>query len=135
MFRFSLSFFKTQNRFWRKRRTGWWKSNPHHSFEKLSKWRFQKINDRLARVWENVQTASRHYGTVLISASSWALLWFHRGSGSYPEQWKPFLIAITSECCQLVVVTAGACFAFASKRSTAHRITTDATKRWTANRI
>jgi hypothetical protein len=78
-------------RFWRKRRTGRWRSNPHHSFEKLSKRRFQKINDCLARIRENIQTASRHYGTVLISSSSWALLWFHRRSRSYPAQWKLFL--------------------------------------------
>jgi hypothetical protein len=57
----------------------------------LSKRLFQKINDRLARIRENVQIASRHYRTVLISASSWALLWFHRGSGSYLAQWKLFL--------------------------------------------
>jgi hypothetical protein len=61
------------------------------SFEKLSKQRFQKISDRRARIRENVQTASRHYGAVLISAASWALFWFHRGSGSYPVQRKLFL--------------------------------------------
>jgi hypothetical protein len=91
MFRFSLTFFKTQKKFWRKRWTGRWRSNPLYSFEKLSKRRFQKINDCLARIRENVQTASQYYGTVLISASSQALFWFYRRNGSYLVQWKLFL--------------------------------------------